>query len=475
MVDLSAEDPPASPHPAEAAIGKEPDASNPSPQDVESPTDVIIYNAQPAETLLALSVRFGVQPDEILSDQPIPETAYLTPGQLLVIPRRLNSTTTSQRLIPDSEVVFAPSAAGFDTAAFAEQAGGKLATQTEWLKSSGATPAPEVVYRVAIENSINPRLLLSLMEYQSGWVYGKTLTQEQANYPMGLKNLGHKGLYNQLRWAVDQLSAGYYAYREGRITEIRFKDGETVRLAPELNAGTVALLYFFAQLYEGQAWLDALDAETGFPALHTRMFGDPWQRASQVEPLFPAGTEQPALILPFERGLTWSFTGGPHGAWDSDGAYAALDFAPGGKGPGCRKSYAWALAAASGLVTRSGSGLVVLDLDGDGREETGWVLTYLHIASQQAIPAGTWVDAGDPLGHPSCEGGFSTGTHIHIARKFNGEWIPAGGPLPFNLGGWIAGAGAAAYKGTLTRGEDTLTACTCSSAQTFITRTEGDP
>ncbi len=133
------------------------------------------------------------------------------------------------------------------------------------------------------------------------------------------------------------------------------------------------------------------------------------------------------------------------------------------------------MAAAAGLVVRTGPGLVVLDLDGDGHEQTGWVLVYLHLATKDKIQAGAWVGAGDALGHPSCEGGVATGTHLHIARKFNGEWVPADGPLPFNLGGWIAHGGTMAYKGTLTRGNETLVACTCSNYLTFITRTESDP
>ena len=117
----------------------------------------------------------------------------------------------------------------------------------------------------------------------------------------------------------------------------------------------------------------------------------------------------------------------------------------------------------------------MLDLDGDGHEQTGWVLVYMHIESNDRIPLGTWVATGDKLGHPSCEGGFSTGTHLHIARKYNGEWVPADGPLPFNLGGWIAHAGEEAYKGTLTRDGETVTACTCSNAPSFITRGDDDP
>jgi hypothetical protein len=117
----------------------------------------------------------------------------------------------------------------------------------------------------------------------------------------------------------------------------------------------------------------------------------------------------------------------------------------------------------------------VVDLDGDGREQTGWVLVYLHVLTEGRLPVGTWVDADDRLGRPSCEGGMATGTHVHMARKYNGEWVPADGPLPFNVGGWIAHAGDAAYKGTMTRDGQTITACTCANAASFITRGTDDP
>lgn len=77
----------------------------------------------------------------------------------------------------------------------------------------------------------------------------------------------------------------------------------------------------------------------------------------------------------------------------------------------------------------------MLDLDGDGDEHTGWVILYLHLGKTEQIQPGMLVKTGDPIGHPSCEGGSATGTHIHIARKYNGEWIPAYGALPFNLEG----------------------------------------
>ena len=132
-----------------------------------------------------------------------------------------------------------------------------------------------------------------------------------------------KGLYQQLAWAVNQLSIGYYGWREGLLTEIQFSDGVTARLAPDLNAGTVALQYYMAQVYDTTGWVSALDASTGFPALYEKMYGSPWMRAYEVEPLYPPDLTQPRLVLPFFFGQVWSYTGGPHGAWEHDGAQAA--------------------------------------------------------------------------------------------------------------------------------------------------------
>ena len=130
---------------------------------------------------------------------------------------------------------------------------------------------------------------------------------------------------------------------------------------------------------------------------------------------------------------------------------------------------------APGLVVRSGNGVVVIDLDGDGHEQTGWAVLYLHIATKDRIELGTWVETGDMIGHPSCEGGHATGRHIHIARKYNGEWIPADGPLPFVLSGWTVHAGSAPYLGTMTRNGETVTASVFGSYESRITRDRDEP
>ncbi len=375
-----------------------------------------------------------------------------------MLPQRLLVTTPNVKIIPDSEVVYSPSALDFNTEVFAETIGGYLSDYTEYLTFNGISTGPEIVEITALNHSINPRLLLSLLEYNSHWVLGEPGSFSEESYPMGHVDIDETELSVQLRWAARQISIGYYGWRQGTLSEIVFKDGSTLRIAPELNAGTVGVMYYFAQIYTRDKWFDAMDQTNGFIVLHKTMFNNPADRAAIVEPLLSPGIEQPELILPFRIGETWAYTGGPHGAWSVQGAQAAVDFAPGSVVGGCSPSEVWAVASAGGLVTRVEHGVLVLDLDGDGKEQTGWAIFYLHLQPHPTIKEGRWVNQGDLIGKPSCEGGRATGTHLHMARKYNGEWIQADSTIPFVLSGWTVVPGDDPYKGTLTKGNRTITA-----------------
>ena len=131
------------------------------------------------------------------------------------------------------------------------------------------------------------------------------------------------------------------------------------------------------------------------------MFGDPWARADAVNPIFPVALNQPTLVLPFEPNVEWSMTGGPHNAWgqinpniygENHSVAAAIDFAPSTDHGGCDPTPTWVTAAAPGLVVRSDNGAVMVDLDGDGYEQTGWNILYMHIAKKDRVPKGTWLE-----------------------------------------------------------------------------------
>jgi hypothetical protein len=57
---------------------------------------------------------------------------------------------------------------------------------------------------------------------------------------------------------------------------------------------------------------------------------------------------------------------------------------------------------------------------------------------------------------------------VHIARRYNGEWIPAGQPVPFVMDGWVAEYGDEIYLGTLRKGSRVVVACDCASEDSKV-------
>jgi len=252
----------------------------------------------------------------------------------------------------------------------------------------------------------------------------------------------------QLSWAANMLNRGYYLYKINALSHTPLSHSGLAPLSNVINPGTAAVQYMLGLNSSPNEWQKAV-SEQGVYQTYTQFFGIPFDLA--IEPLLPPDLAQPELILPFEEDAIWSFTSGPHAGWGSGSAWAALDFAPPGDQFGCFLSDEWVTASADGVITRSENGVVVIDLDGDGLEQTGWTILYLHIESRDRIVAGTRVKAGDRLGHASCEGGVADGTHVHIARRYNGEWISADSDIPFVMSGWVSAGCGDEYCGTMSR------------------------
>lgn len=430
-------------------------------------SDQEIYTVQSGDTIGVIAARFGVTAEAIILTNSLTNPDVLSIGQSLVIPPPDQGAPGSGfKLIPDSELVNGPLNAYFDLNGYVASQNGQLAIYREEAEGEILSGA-EIVTLVAGNYSVNPRLLLAVLEYQSQWLTEEQSHLDALSFPIGLANPARSGLYKQLSWAADQLNLGFYLWRADALGALQTSDGYVIIPNNTINAGTAGVQYFFSLLYDEAEWHQIV-SEQGFILTYKQMFGDPFAWA--IEPLVPLDLSQPTLQLPFETGVTWNFTGGAHGGWGDGSAWAALDFAPIMDILGCNSNEAWVTASAEGLIIRSRNGQVVQDLDGDGNEGSGWVIVYMHVESRDRIAAGTYIQAGHRIGHPSCEGGVSTGTHLHIARRYNGEWISAGGNTPFTMDGWVSISNGYYYDGYMVRENQTVESCECQDAVNAIQR-----
>jgi murein DD-endopeptidase MepM/ murein hydrolase activator NlpD len=430
------------------------------------PGELVAYQAFSGDTLEALAARFNTSVEEIRESNPqLPAmVTTLPPGYSLQIPAYyLPLTGTPFQILPDSEFINGPTAIGFDVEDELRSRPGYLSDTSDYAYRL-ERPAWEVVQIIADNYSIHPRLLLTLLEHMSHAMTNPFPSETEANYPVGNEDPRYQGLFRQLLWAAERLSDGFYGWRSGEMRTFETTDGLVVVPDPYQNAGTVALQYLFAGISKYEE-IDVAIGPDGFYATYQQLWGDPFSYASD---LIPGSLQQPELALPFVPDRIWDFTGGPHFSWGTSLPLGALDFAPPAMQSGCIWSSEWVTAPADGVITRSQEAIVELDLDQDGDARTGWVIFFFHVASEGRVPSGMQVEAGELIGHPSCEGGRATGSHVHIARKFNGEWIAADGPVPFDLGGWTAQEGAEPYLGILVRGSNIVEACTCSTSDNRI-------
>ncbi len=430
-------------------------------------TEAENYIVQPGDSLNSIAIQFSVSANQIARANAIHNPDMLSVWQALYIPApEPQQPGPAHKILPDSELVLGPTNRYVDINSVVDHWYGYLrgyVEEVEGVEMSGAG----VIQLVARRYSVNPLLLLGLLEYQGGWLTQLEPPSYSRFYPMVYTAYGWEGLFAQLSWAADQLNLGFYRWRADWSGPYILTDGHVINPGLGINAGTAGVQQLFSQLYPAVVWRQVV-SEAGFALTFAGLFGDPFERS--VEPLQPADLKQPSLQLPIEEGSVWSFTGGPHSAWGDYAGWAALDFAPPGNAFGCIVSDEWVVAAADGLVVRAENGEVLLDLDGDGYEQTGWVLLYMHIESRHRVEAGTYLQAGDLIGHASCEGGVVTGTHLHLARKYNGEWIPADGPIPFEMDGWVSSGAGRPYDGYLSKGSVVLEACACRDEFNQISR-----
>jgi len=251
-----------------------------------------------------------------------------------------------------------------------------------------------------------------------------------------------------LRAALALVGAGLAAC--GARTQVR-APGPVVAVAP------VATI-------DAAAGVDSGDGGAHVATLDDRQTPAP-VGASAPLPAAPAVTE---LHLPWSAGETWFLTSGPHSQKRS-----ALDFAPPNLNPRTGQTYDdacsrkrgdgyWVRAAADGhfsAVLRAGCPCVQIQHD------DGTTTNYFHLrrssVKKLGFKVGDPVQAGQALGHPSCEVGpkvcgtthAPSGVHVHFHRTnaATGARLPADGMV---ISGWKVKALGRERDGMMTKGDE---------------------
>ncbi len=328
-------------------------------------------------------------------------------------------------LAADDRFSYEPAFYGEQVQAFLEQQGSVLARATVPVAQDDDTFA-HALSGHCIRYSLNPKVLLALLEVQTGLVRRHEATAEELQWAMGYPDPLWQGLDRQLQWATAILADGFRQAEEGDAPVLT--DGTLAPIPGDANAATRAILRLLAHTSDGGRFAQLRSSGEGsFVETYRELFGeDP--RLPLLEATAPA--DEPFLWPPLggaapissyfdheypifrQNGTLLSYSG--ERTYRSYDGHDGWDYAVDGGTP--------VLAAADGRVVFAGrldtlcptpAGLVVLD------HGQGYRTLYWHLQDVSAVE-GTAVSQGSRIGTVGSTG-CSTGPHLHLGVQYLGR------------------------------------------------------
>ncbi len=375
----------------------------------------------------------GPPPTLIPAPTPVagtPRPASPTPTRPLPTATPLPPANLPHTLIADDRFTYAPDFYTAEVQAFLEEQGSVLARSTIPL-GDGEDSFAHALVGQCIRYSLNPKVLLALLEVQSGLVRGREGGAEgrevasRLDYAFGYRQAEWRGLGRQLEWAAYTLAVSFR--REGLVFP-RLTDGKRATVPSEANAATRALLRLLAYTADSRRFARLRSSDEGsFVVTYRELFGeDPRMPLESPPPpaqepfLWPPYGGSPVALSYFDHEyptfeesgtiLTYSGERG-HGSYDGHDGW---DYALPAGSP--------VLAAAAGRVVFAGfldtgcatpAGLVVLD-HGQGYRTLYWHLEGIEVAEGQEVRRGARLGT---TGSTGC----SSGPHLHLGVEFLGR------------------------------------------------------
>ncbi len=277
--------------------------------------------------------------------------------------------------------------------------------------------------------SINPQVLLTVLELTSGSVR-RSRVPEQNEIANAFRYGSRNSFISQIERLSEELVAAYYS------------NPSNSPLTDSPNRSSYALRQVLSQARNDQG---RAPSEPEFVGTFSDLFGDPLAgsflitstEADPDDPNADADEAIPTFTLPWQSGVTWYYSGGPHCDWQEGcPPRAAVDFSPGpSTNYGCAwTSYSQVRPARSGYVIYAAYNLIKIH-HSSNFFGSAWQTLYYHIRNI-SVTEEQWVTTGTLLGYPSCQAGSGSsanGVHQHFAFLKDGEFKTANGKY---LSGW---------------------------------------
>jgi LasA protease len=296
--------------------------------------------------------------------------------------------------------------------------------------------------------SINPKVVLALMELKSGLMSAPS--QEKLRAPFAELSKA-RGFAGQLRDVLQQLSQRFYGFEDYQRRQPSLGDQRSGQNAGVLNGASAALLGLLYDTSSEPLVLMRKPSLQGFTQHFAQLFNTAPEQMRGNESsramVLAASALPPTnmLQLPWYQGYSWQ-SNGAHSHTGSGSPYSSIDVSYDWPG--------WGAATYSVAAAHGGRVTVMSRCQVRVTHANGWATNYYHmdnirVSNGEAITVNTKL--GSYAGNRNaalCEGGSSTGPHLHFSLLYNGRYVSLQG---VNLGAFRVSVGSYNYDNQCSR------------------------
>jgi hypothetical protein len=218
---------------------------------------------------------------------------------ILPLPAHAETGPDAPQLFDDQTFFQEPGFLFTDLVGFLESQPGDLANAPVECGGHACAAAEALLYASNTDRySVNLKVLLALIEMQSGLVTQPQPALEQLRAPMGLE--APLGFEAQVAHAAEALVDAYYAYSSEKM--IGLPDGSTYRIPSDTNAASYAIMAVLAELAPDRStWETQVEPRSGaFVTTYQQLFGSDETPAVAAQIQF-SGDGYPAFLYqPYE-------------------------------------------------------------------------------------------------------------------------------------------------------------------------------